>query len=52
VICCGQNSTELLALKSIEDDIKKLENKISQIEANGEEKRFLFSVLNDVPTYA
>jgi hypothetical protein len=37
----SQNSTELLVLKSIEDNIKKLENKISQIEANGEEKRFL-----------
>jgi hypothetical protein len=37
----GQNSTELLVLKSIEDNIDKLQNKISQIEANGEEKRFL-----------
>jgi hypothetical protein len=36
-----QNSTHLLVLKSIEDNIQKLQNKISQIEANGKENRFL-----------
>jgi hypothetical protein len=36
-----QNSTQLLVLKSIEDNIHKLQNKISQIEANGKENTFL-----------
>jgi hypothetical protein len=32
-----QNSTNLLVLKSIEDNIHKLQNKISQTETNGKE---------------